>query len=100
MTTIGLPGGLNRAIVIVKMVGLKKQEMLYSIFWILNKQVKKLTENKIERGMLYKGHTQILEFSVMDRTNMSFARVDYFVEGYAEVIGSDKKIDFTNWDQR
>ena len=59
MTTIGIEGGLNRAIVIVEMVGRKKLPMRYSIFWMLAKPVKKLEEGKLERGLLQEGHNQV-----------------------------------------
>ena len=43
MTTVDMGNGLNRAIVIVKIVGNEKLPMTYSIYWIVNKPIKKLT---------------------------------------------------------
>ena len=76
-----------------------KRKMTYSILWIRTSSVKTLKEHKIERGLLKEGHTQVFDFNVLEVKNLSFARVDFFIEGRVKVHGSDKLIDFSNMDK-
>jgi hypothetical protein len=49
------------------------------------------------RGVVEADHWQIFEFYVLDASQLSFARLDYFAEGPLLVVGSNRLFKDGDW---